>query len=822
MNSEDNERMGRSASIFLVFSSAISACLQVAAQTPPTDLLKQYCVGCHNERTHTAGLALDKLALESIGANSEVWENVVAKLRTGAMPPPGLRRPDQAAASQFVAWLTDALDRAAEAHPNPGRVPVHRLNQAEYTNAIRDLLALEIDGRSLLTPDEVSKQGFENAAGVLSMSPAVLERYLSAAQKVSRLAVGDPTMVPGFEVYDVPKLLVEDDRASEDLSFGTRGGIAVRHRFPVDAEYVVKIRLRRQLYSYILGMGRPHPIEVRLDGKLIKRFSVGGEGKGKPAPASYSGNVVGDASWEYYMHFADDALEVRFPARAGTHIVGVDFAENPLAPEGVRQPAQIGFGAVVNEMYDGNPAVENVAVGGPYNPEGPGDTPSRRRIFVCTPGSSAEEQPCAKQILTTLSRRAYRHPVQEADVRTLLGFYAAARKHGSFEAGVQAALERILTDPEFLFRVEPDPPNQPAGAAYLLNDTELASRLSFFIWSSIPDDALLDLAARGKLRQPGVLEQQLKRLLADSRSEALVDNFAMQWLHLPKLASAAPLPQVYPDFDENLRQSFERETKLFVSDQIRADRGVLDLVTADYSFVNERLARHYGVPNIYGSRFQKVTFNNGQRGGLLGQGSILTVTSYGDRTSPVLRGKWLLDAILGEPPPPPPADTPVLKGAGDNGKASSVRERMEQHRSNPACAGCHVRMDPLGFALENYDPIGKWRTDADGLPVDASSTFPDGARFNGMLGLRGLLLSHREEFVETLVKKLLAYAIGRDVEYYDLPAVRKIAKEAAAQDDHWSAILAGVIRSAPFQMSATKNNMSAKKSSDFSTRRSAE
>lgn len=778
----------------------------VWAQIAPANLLKSYCFACHNERTRTGGLALDKASGESVVANAEIWEKVVSKLTTGSMPPPGLPRPDPSVVAKFASSLTDQIDRAAEAHPNPGRVPVHRLNQAEYTNAVRDVFALEIDRSALLPPDEFSKQGFNNTAGVLSVSPTVLERYMSAARRISRLAVGDSTIVPGFEVYSVPKLLVQDGRTSEDLSFGTRGGIAIRHPFPLDAEYVIRIRLRRQLYSYILGMGRPHAIEVRIDGKLIQQLSVGGEAKGKPAPESYAGNVAGDPSWEHYMHFADDPLEVRFSAKAGTHVVGIDFVEDPLEPEGVRQPSQIGFGAIVNELYSGNPAVENIAVGGPYHPEGPGDTLSRRRIFICSPVTIAEEESCAKKILSVLARRAYRRPVRDADVTPLLSFYAATREHGSFDAGIQAALERILTDPEFLFRIEPDPPNVPPGVGYRLSDVELASRLSFFLWSSVPDDELMDLATSGTLHQPGILDQQVKRLLADSRSEALIDNFVVQWLRLPKLASVAPLPQIYPDFDENLRQSLTQETKLFVSDQVHGDRSVLELVSANYTFVNERLARHYGTSNIYGSVFKKVTFSNGQRGGLLGQGSILTATSYGNRTSPVLRGKWLLDAMLGEPPPPPPSDVPVLKESSENGKMSSVRERMEEHRRNPACSGCHVRMDPLGFALENYDAIGKWRVVADGLPVDSSSTFPDGSNLAGIAGLRDLLLSHREEFVETLTQKLMAYALGRDVEYYDLPAIRKIAKQTAGQGDRWSAIIGGIVHSTPFQMSTTKSD----------------
>ena len=783
----------------IVILFAITTCAAQTSAPPQRELLTQYCASCHNDRLHTAGLVLDKLNIENVAANAEAWEKIADKLRTGTMPPPGLPRPDAKSSGQLVSRIENALDRAAEAKPNPGRIGIHRLNRAEYANAVRDLLGLEVDGRALLIADDAGNHGFDNIAGALSVSPALLERYMSAARKISRRAVGDSAIVPGFETYDVPKMLVQDDRVSDDLPFGSRGGIAIRHYFPSDGEYVVKIRLRRQLYDYIVGVGRAHPLEVRLDGQRIKLFSVGGEAKGRPAPESYAGNVAGAPDWELYMHFADSGLEVRFPAKAGARIVGVSFPESTPAPEGVLQPPQTGKAAVLNELYDGNPSIESVAVGGPYNVTGPGDTPSRRKIFVCRPATGADEPACARRILTALARRAWRRPVSPEDVNPVVAFYESGRKQGNFDSGIEAGLERILVDPEFLFRIEHDPSGAAPGSIYRVSDLELASRLSFFLWSSIPDEELLDLAARGKLAEPAVLERQTRRMFADTRSKSLLNNFAVEWLRLPKLRSTIPDPEVFPEFDENLRQAFYRETELFLDSQMRGDRSVTGLLDANYTFLNERLARHYGIPGVYGSHFRQVALTGDERGGLLGQGSILTVTSYPNRTSPVVRGKWLLENILGSPPPPPPPEVPVLQDS-ERGNPRSVRERMEQHRANPACAGCHTRMDPLGFALENYDAIGRWRTATEGLPIDASGALPDGVKFEGVGGLRKILTGHREEFVNVLTGKLLTYALGRDLEYYDLPAVRGIVRAAATEDYRWSDIIAGIVSSKPFQM----------------------
>jgi len=770
------------------------------APRSPGELLGVYCVTCHNSRLKTAGLMLDTLDVERVAGHEEVWEKVAAKLRTHEMPPPGRPRPDAAAYSAMAAAIEGKLDAAAAASLNPGRVAVHRLNRAEYTAAIRDLLGLEVDARALLSADEADQEGFDNVASVLSVSPLLLENYLSAARTISRRAVGDPTLNPVVETFKISKSLVQDERMHDDLPFGSRGGALIRYHFPLDAEYTIKVLLRRQEYEYIIGMGEPHQIDVRLDGVRLKRFAVGGEGKGMTTPENFAGNTQGDPAWEEYMHTADAGLEVRVPVKAGTHDVGVSFVGRVWEPEGVLQPPQTGFGRTTNEYYHGNPAVEFVMIGGPYGTQGPGDSPSRRKVFVCAPKDRAAEEPCARTILSTLAGRAYRRPVTDEDVATLMRFFKAARAEDTFDAGIQRGLEQILAAPSFLFRVEREP-QQATASAYRLADLDLASRLSFFLWSSVPDEQLLNAAVRGTLTQPAALEQQVQRMLRDPRSSALVTNFAARWLELSKVAGAVPDTELYPEFDENLRDAMEQETKLFVASQIQEDRPVPELLTARYSFLNERLANHYGIPNVYGNRFRRHQFSDGVRGGLLGQASVLTLTSYGNRTSVVMRGRWVLANLLGAPPPPPPPDVPALKDAGTDGAPRSLRDRMEVHRKSPACASCHQRMDPIGFALENFDADGKWRTVSDGERVDAVASLPDGTKFDGVNGLRALLVNHKEDFVRTLSAKLLAYALGRGLEYYDQPVVRKIARDAAQHGDRWSSIISGIVNSTPFTMS---------------------
>ena len=801
-------RRGISALMYLCAVLMAATTQAVAAQDSsftPRAVIDKYCVTCHNERLKTAGLTLDKADIDHPGPNAEVWEKVLRKLREKEMPPAGRPRPDAAAYTAMSAFLEKALDDAASANPNPGRVPVHRLNRTEYKNAIRDLLALQIDGKSLLSADEADQEGFDNVASVLSVSPVLLEDYLSAARTISRLAVGDPTINPVADVFKIPTALVQDERTSEDLPFGSDGGTAIAYHFPLDGEYQIKVLLRRQLYLYVIGMGEPHQIDIRLDGVLIKRFEIGGKARGMTMPESFAGNTQGDPEFEEYMHNADAGLEVRVPVKAGTHNVGVSFVRRFWEPEGISQPPQRGFARTTNELYHGNPAVATVAIAGPYQTVGMSDqSPSRRKIFACRPNGASSEEQCARRILSTLARRAYRRPVTEPEVQTLLDFYKAGRTGANFDAGIQRGLERILAAPSFLFRIEREPSKAPAGSAYHLSDLDLASRLSFFMWSSTPDDELLNTAIAGKLRQPAVLEREVRRMLADSRSRALVANFVNQWLQLSKLTGLVPDADAFPDFDENLREAMRQETEEFMANELREDRSVLDLLTADYSYLNERLARHYGIPNVYGNHLRKVTFADGIRGGLLGQASILTVTSYPNRTSVVLRGKWLLTNILGSPPAPPPADVPTLKDPGQDGQPRSLRGRMEQHRSHPACAGCHQRMDPLGFALENFDALGKWRTVADDEKVDAAASLPDGTVFEGISGLRNLLLKHKDDYVRTLAEKLLAYSIGRGIEYYDWPAIRQIARESTRSDNRWSALVLGIVRSTPFSMGIVK------------------
>ncbi len=783
-----------------------------APSSPPADssqhdsFLKSYCVTCHNQRLRTAGLTLDTVDWSNVSGNAEVLEKVLRKLRMGAMPPPGRPRPDIATAEVFVSSLERELDKSPSLPGRPGSV--HRLNRAEYQNAIRDMLDLRVDVAPLLPADDTDKNGFDNVANLLSFSPALLDRYLSAARRISRLAVGISPRSPFVETYRTHQLLDQTGRVSDELPFGSRGGFAIRHQFPVDGEYVIKIRLRRQLYDYVIGLGSPHQMEVRLDREPVLSTTVGGQNKGKPAPASFAGEIEGDAEWEEYALHADDGLEVRVRAKAGLRTVGVSFVDRHAELEDGLRPPLNGFAKVEvrDESLESDPAVETLTIAGPFMIEGPGDTPSRRRIFSCKPMRSADERPCAERILSSLARSAYRRPASKAEVETLLGFYDEGRREGSFDSGLQFGLERILSDPNFLVRIERDPVGAKPGTAYRISDVELGSRLSFFLWSSIPDEKLLAVAAQGSLSKPAVLTREVRRMLVDPRATALIQNFVGQWLQLRNIRSVTPNVEDFEDFDENLREDFKRETELFVESTLREDRSVVDLLRANYTFLNERLARHYQIPNVFGNRFRRVTFPDGHpRGGLLGQGSLLTLTSYPNRTSPVLRGKWLLDNIFGAPPPPPPPNVPSLPDRVEGTTAASVRERLEHHRKNPVCSTCHAPMDPLGFALENFDAIGAWRTTNEvGTPIDVLGALPDGTEIPGPLGLRTLLVSRREQFARTITEKLLSYAIGRDIEYYDLPTVRSIVREAASSDYRWSSIILGIVRSRPFQMRSSR------------------
>jgi cytochrome c5 len=758
----------------------------------PRALVTRYCVTCHNERVKTAGLMLDKMDLDRVPDGAETWEKVVRKLRGGMMPPLGAPRPDQASIESLVSFLETTIDRAALAKPNPGRSPLHRLNRSEYANAIRDLLALDIDATAFLPADDEAN-GFDNIADVLKVSPSLLEQYLTASRKIASLAIGDPAIAPASSVYRVPPDRAQTDHI-EGLPLGTRGGIVIHHNFPLDADYDFRVNLLQNIVGYVPGLEWPHVLEISIDGERVFTAPVGGE----------EDNKLSDTNLALAKDTLDQRLRARIPVKAGPRIVAVTFVKkNSAESVDTLQPFTRDLDM---QNMNGIPLIEHVQIAGPFKATGPGDTPSRRKIFVCRPAtasrtaSKADETACATRILTTLARRAYRRPV-DTDLDTLLGFYDAGRKKGTFDAGIENALRFILTSPSFLFRGEPDPPTVAAGTVYPVNDLELASRLSFFLWSSIPDDQLLTLATQGKLREPAVLERQVRRMLADPRSKALVDNFAAQWLFVRNLQSFLPDTQTFPNFDDNLRQAFRSETELFVESIIREDRNVLDLLTADYTFVNERLARHYGIPNVYGSRFRRVTLPDENRRGLLGQGTVLAVTSYPNRTSPVLRGKWILENVLGTPPPPPPPNVPTLRENGEGGKVTSVRERLEQHRKDPGCATCHRVMDPLGFSLDNFDATGEWRTnEAVGIPVDATGQLADGTPVNGPIALRQALLKHPEQFVRTMTEKLLTYGLGRGLEHYDMPVVRAIANNAAKENYRFSSLIAGIVKSTPFQM----------------------
>ncbi len=738
----------------LVTAIVLSACLPAAAQKPAASdqqFLTKYCQGCHNDRLKTGGLSLQQSDPSQVSRRPETWEKVVRKLRAGMMPPAGMPRPERAVIDEFVGHLEASLDKYAAQNPNPGTVGLHRLNRAEYANAVRDLLALNVDVSTLLPSDD-SSEGFDNIADALEVSPALLESYVAAATKISRLAVGDPSITSTTSTWRAPGDLAQTDHI-EGLPIGTRGGILFDYTFPLDAEYAFKIRTRSAGFG--VGSGAlPIPIEITLDGARVN--------PGK-SPTAFHLTIT-----------------------AGPHTIGVAMPADDSA--GVDD---------VYSVYPDNAAVTSVAITGPMNPTGSGETPSRRKIFVCRPSSGEDDTTCAKRILTALATKAFRRPVRDNDLETLLSFYQEGRNSGSFEHGIEAALARILVDPWFIFRFEKEPAGTAPGGVYAVSDIELASRLSFFLWSSVPDEELLRVAEQNKLHDPQILAHQTRRMLADPKSAALAENFAGQWLYLRELKNSRPETR---DFNDNLRQSFQRETELFFDSIVREDRNVIDLLNGDYTFVDERLAQHYGIPGVYGSRFRRVKLPDDSRRGLLGQGSILLVTSVATRTSPVARGKWVLENILGSSPPLPPPNVPALPENASTAKLVSVREKMEAHRNNPVCAACHKIMDPIGFSLENFDLTGKWRATDGGVPIDASGQMVDGTKLSGPASLREALLSRSDVFVSTLTEKLMTYALGRGLKYYDMPAVRAITREARRNDDRLSSIVLGIVKSAPFQM----------------------
>ena len=750
-----------------------------AAGEPAQDLgavVGQYCVACHNSRTLAGNLAFDEIDTVDLSANADIWEQVIIKLRAREMPPPLRPRPDEAGYDALIAHLETTLDRAAAAAPRAGRPAMHRLNRTEYQNVVRDLLGVEIDARVLL-PAENQAYGFDNIADLLTFSPGLLERYLSAARLVSRMAVGDPTIQPDVYHYSVPTSVRQDGRMSDDLPFGSQGGMAFRYQFPAAGEYLLRVYLQQP--SPLVGQ----QVDLRLDGELI-------------ATPTLIPDMTGET-----VAVLPTAAEVRFATSAGPRLITATASRRAPAVEGLlpkRLPVEI-FSSGDQEVERRANGIVAAEIEGPFNSYQETKSDARRRLFICEPTSPADEAPCAYGILETLAERAYRRPVSRDDLEPLLRFYGEGRAAGGFEAGIQRAVEALLVDPKFLFRIERDPSDVKPGTIYRLTDLELASRLSFFLWSTMPDDELRTLAADGQLSDPAVLEQQVRRMLADDRATSLVDNFAAQWLFLRNLRTVAPDRNRFPDFDGNLREAMEQEVVLWVESQIREDRGLVELLTADYTYVNERLARHYGIPNISGNHMRRVTLENEARHGLLGKAGILTVTSYAHRTSPVIRGKWILENILGAPPPPPPPDVPPLEENDGTKDPKTIRELLSQHRANPVCASCHAKMDPLGFAVEKFDAIGKYRELDAGEPIDDSGQLPDGSEFTGLAELNRVLETRGDEFVTMLTGKLLTYAMGRGTDHHDMPTVRAIMREAAP-DYRWSSIILGITKSMPFQM----------------------
>ena len=765
----------------------VLALCAVSALSQDRSVIDKYCVTCHNQKAKTAGLALDGADFVRPSNSAEVWEKVIRKLRAEMMPPVGAARPDKASLDAIASYLETSIDQYAAANPDPGRKTLHRLNRAEYGNAIRDLFAIDVLDVASLLPADTEAYGFDNIADVLGTSPALMERYLSAAWKIASLAVGNPKITPAIETFRVRYDLSQRDHI-EGLPVGTRGGMLIKHVFPVDGEYIIRPKLWKTTVNQVGGLELPHDLEVTFDGERERLARLGGAEDEK-------------RSYEFPTSTADEIekrSEVRLSVKAGPHAIGVAFLKKSSASSvDLLQP-------FMRDRIDpispaGIPELDRVTIEGPFNVKGAGDSPSRRRIFSCRPAAGADPSSCAKNILSTIARRAYRRPLTDTEVSRLMGFFqTGSKKNGSFDEGIENALAFILVSPQFLFRFEQDRPNVSAGTAYRITDLELASRLSFFIWSSIPDDPLLNLAIQGRLKNPAVLEQQVKRMLADERARALGANFAGQWLYLRNMESVKPVEDVFPDFDDNLRQGLKRETEMLFESIVLEDRSALDLLTANFTFVNERVAKHYGIPGIYGDQMRRVTIKDDYRRGLLGHGSILTITSLANRTSPVNRGKYVLTNILGTPPPSPPANVPPLNEAPD--KSLSMRDRMAQHRENVVCANCHKLMDPIGLALENFDGIGRWRSLDGEAPIDPSDTLYNGVKVNGPADLRQVILSHPDQFVRTMTEMLMTYGVGRGLEYYDMPTVRSIVKDAARTNYRFSSLVLGVVKSAPFQM----------------------
>ena len=784
--------MTRMRRIALLSVAAACIALQACAPSPEEQIaaheaaIDHYCLDCHNSIDREGGLVLEDIDLADVAANAETMEKMLVKLGGQLMPPPGEPRPEPQEVDGMVGYLTAALDRNGAEHPELGRMSIHRLNRSEYGNAVRDLLGVEVDPAEYLPADDEG-YGFDNIADILRVSPSLLEQYLSASGKIAALAVGDMSTPTVSSVYRAPPDLAQDKHI-EGLPLGTRGGILIRHYFPLDAEYDFAVFLQRNIVGYMTGLEWPHELEISIDGERVFIAPVGGE----------EDNAMSDANFSAAADAIDARLRTRVRVDAGMHDVGITFIARNAAES--HEPLELHTRNLDLQDMNGLPVLDYVNLIGPVNPTGPGTTASREKIFVCHPAVAADEVPCAEQILETLARRAYRRPVSERELGTLLDVYRTGREGQTFDAGIQTALRALLASPQFLFRSVEDPEGLGPGDRFALDDYALASRLSFFLWSSLPDDELLGLADQSRLSDPEVYEAQVRRMLADPKASALVDNFAGQWLFLRNLRSARPNVETFPDFDENLRTALGRETELVFGEIVRDDRSVIDLLDADFTYLNERLAEHYGIEGVYGSHFRRVTGLPEERRGLLGQGSILTVTSYPNRTSPVLRGKWIMTNLLGTPPPAPPPNVPALEENQPGKAARSVRERLASHRTNPVCASCHDIMDPLGLALENFDAVGRWRTREPGGDVDSHGQMPDGMPVTGVAELREALAAQPEKFAQVVTEKLMTYALGRGVDYYDMPTIRTIVRRAAANDYRFSSIILGIATSDAFRM----------------------
>ena len=778
--------IGTASAVLLLAAWAIAPGAQAAEKNDRWEMLDKYCVRCHNDIEFKGKTSFESLNLEDLHADAKVWEGIARKLRLGSMPPRDVDQPERQQVQKFVVSLESELDAAAKAKPNTGAPILHRLNRTEYANAIRDVLGLAIDPSGLIPPDD-SSGGFDNMAQVLTITPALLEGYLSASAKVAAMAIGDPGIRPVFSTYRA-KADQSQDTAVEGAPLGTMGGLVIDHYFPLDGEYLFEPKLYRGILAMVRGLETPNALEITIDKQRIHVANFGG----------YEDNLKSHGNAYATADEVDGRLSVRVPVKAGPHRITVTFLRKP--PVQSAEVWQQYQRTLIDSNEDkGTPHLDKVNIVGPYNAAGAGPTPSRQKIFTCRPESAAKEEACANEIVSSLSRRAWRRPVEKAETAELMSFYKLGRESGSFDNGIEIAIRRIISGPEFLFRAEVDPPHLKPGTPYRITDIELASRLSFFLWSTVPDDELITLASKGKLRNPKALQAQVQRMLADPKSNTLVTNFASQWLTLRNLQSVVPDPALFPDFDNNLREGFIQETEMLVESVIKEDRNVVDLLNADYTFVNERLARHYGIPGVYGNRFRRVQITDEARRGLLGQGSFLTLTSVATRTSAVQRGKWVLTNLLASPPPAPPPNVPALE-ASAGGEPKTLREQLSAHRADPVCSACHKVMDPIGFSLENYDAVGRWRDKDKGLKIDATDVAFDGSEVGGVSGLRSFLLSKQDMFVRALAEKMMSFALGREVDYYDMPAVRTILHNAAAQQNRFSSIVMGIVTSDAFMM----------------------